>query len=113
MSADNFYLIRLHPKGGFAAVMGFASDDNQEPPAREDYQQFDTVRDAVNWACGEYTEYGVSIHRECDPFIQALTPSIADVAHEVAEKCNNPSMESSLRLYLEIVERYGFRIVRA
>lgn len=63
MSADNYYLIRKHPKGGYAAVMGFASDD-ATPGVRQSHQQFKTFEDAVLWASEQYSEYGVSIHRE-------------------------------------------------
>jgi hypothetical protein len=91
MSSDNYYMIRNHPDGGFAAVMGFASDEghtwdeeandyafdkngewmedpNWEPctvdPKR--HQSFKTVREAFEWATSEQSEYGVSIHREVD-----------------------------------------------
>lgn len=66
MSADNYYVIRKHPDGGFAALMGFASDD-REPVIDTDrtYKTFETVGQAVMWASDEYSEYGVSIHPEC------------------------------------------------
>lgn len=64
MSADNFYIIRKHPLGGFAAVMGFASyDDDLEVRPGHD-RQFFTVDEAWEWANKEYSEYGVSIHPE-------------------------------------------------
>jgi hypothetical protein len=70
MSADNFYLIRKHPLGGYAAVMGFASDvdDNDEqidPEARITDEQFKTWQEAFNWASHQYAEYGYDIHPEC------------------------------------------------
>jgi hypothetical protein len=64
MSADNYYVIRRHPAGGFAAVQGFASEDS-EPRARMDHQQFKTIDEAEDMAHNEYTEYGVRIHPEC------------------------------------------------
>lgn len=64
MSADNYYIIRKHPSGGFAAVMGFASDEI-EPQARERHQQFETVEDALRHAMDDYAEYGAGVHEEC------------------------------------------------
>lgn len=92
MSADNYYMIRNHPEGGYAAVMGFASDDggylwddetdnyqfglDGEPipdptwePCRVDPKRdrnFVTFREAYEWAEGQYAEYGVRIHSEVD-----------------------------------------------
>jgi len=65
MSADNYYIIRKHPLGGFAAVMGFMSDDT-EPTASELYPQYATVEDALHTAMADYAEYGVSVHQECE-----------------------------------------------
>ena len=92
MSSDNYYVIRNHPDGGFAAVMGFASDDGGymwddeaddyaydengeqiEDPNWEPYRvdpkrhsSFETVREAHDWASSQYSEYGVRIHKEVD-----------------------------------------------
>ena len=71
MSADNYYIVRKHPNGGYAAVMGFASDvdgndDPIIPEARKQDEQFTTVAEALNYAINEYSEYGVSVHDECD-----------------------------------------------
>lgn len=70
MSADNYYIIRNHPHGGYAAVMGFASDVDSHgneifPDATQEHQKFETLKAALDWAVGEYSEYGVSIHEEC------------------------------------------------
>ena len=64
MSADNYYIIKRHPGGGYAAVMGFASDEHEPRvrPAKD--PRFDTVSDAVDWAGGEYSEYGVRVARD-------------------------------------------------
>lgn len=71
MSADNFYIVRKHPFGGYAAVMGFASDvddnDNQiYPEANVVDQQFKSIGEALNWAVIQYSEYGVDVHPECE-----------------------------------------------
>lgn len=64
MSADNYYLVRKHPLGGFTAVMGFDSYD-EDPIAHESDRQFDTVELAQLYGYLEYSEYGVRIHPEC------------------------------------------------
>jgi hypothetical protein len=71
MSSDNFYIVRKHPFGGYAAVMGFASDvddnDNQiYPEANVVDQQFKSIGEALNWAVIQYSEYGVDVHPECE-----------------------------------------------
>jgi hypothetical protein len=65
-------------KGGYAAVMGFASTNwcdnsceqencnNHTLEVKSDAQQFSTITEAVFWAVNEYSEYGVSIHPECE-----------------------------------------------
>ncbi|MGH7233916.1 MAG: hypothetical protein ACREF7_00520 [Candidatus Saccharimonadales bacterium] len=65
MSSDNFYLIRKHPAGGYTATMGFASSE-RKPRARKTDFAFKTVAEAVTYALGEYTEYGVSVDPECE-----------------------------------------------
>jgi len=70
MSADNFYIIRKHPLGGYAAVMGFASDtdENDEqimPEAEITDKQFEKWQDAWNYATRQYAEYGYDVHPEC------------------------------------------------
>jgi hypothetical protein len=70
VSADNFYVVRKHPLGGFASVIGFASDldDNDEqimPEARITDTQYKTWQEAFDWASRQYAEYGLDIHPEC------------------------------------------------
>lgn len=67
MSADNYYRVRKHPKGGFAYVMGFASEDNPDLTVKDDHPQFATLGEAFNAAMNEYSEYGVDIDPECLP----------------------------------------------
>lgn len=65
MSADNGYVIRLHPDGGYAAVMYFASDDEPYPEAdRERHRSFPTLFTAIKYATGQMSEYGISVHDE-------------------------------------------------
>lgn len=83
MSADNYFTIRRHPLGGFAAVMGFMSDDS-EPQARESDEQFSSMDAAWAYALGEYAEYGVTVHPECcsqgNRYVMVVTvdPSLLD-----------------------------------
>jgi len=77
VSADNFYIIRKDQGGKYVPVMavgrrvaglgGFASaDDDYDFVIRpHDKPRFDTVREALDWAWDEYTEYGVTVHPEC------------------------------------------------
>lgn len=59
MSADNYYYVQRHPLGGWAATMGFASDD-MVPFARLTDTQFVSVTEAMEWAFTQYSEYGVT-----------------------------------------------------
>lgn len=63
MSADNYYLIRKHPSGGYIAVMGFASDENT-PEVDPAQGSFATVQEAIDSVALEYAEYGIRIHGE-------------------------------------------------
>lgn len=69
MSADNYYLVRKHPLGGFTYVMGFASDtddDGEEiiPEATISDPRFDTKEAAMSACIHEYAEYGHDYHWE-------------------------------------------------
>lgn len=74
MSADNYYIVRKHPLGGFTPVMGFASDQivgdkwhhDIYPDATPRHPQFDTPGAAFSSVIHEYAEYGHDIHPECD-----------------------------------------------
>ena len=61
MSADNYFVVYPHPSGeGFAVVQGFASDEGVRSPSLED-TMYPTIDEALNYAYGEYSEYGVVI----------------------------------------------------
>ncbi|NBR24095.1 MAG: hypothetical protein EBU08_10060 [Micrococcales bacterium] len=72
MSADNYYLVRKHPLGGFTYVMGFASDVDEDdfeivPDATESDPRFETKEEAMHASLLEYSEYGSNYHPEtCD-----------------------------------------------
>lgn len=67
MSADNYLLIRKHPNGGYAVVMGFASDE-YAPEVPLNHPSYPTLDAALIAAYHEeqeeVVEYGISIHHE-------------------------------------------------
>lgn len=61
MSADNYYVIRKHPQGGYTYVMGFASDDNPDLTVKPGkHRQFERWQDAFQAATDDGSEYGIS-----------------------------------------------------
>lgn len=58
MSADNYMLIRKH-RGEFVVSMEFASDDKPRRVDRKGNRRFAAHDKAVDYARGEWTEYGV------------------------------------------------------
>lgn len=79
MSADNFMVIRRHPNGGYAAVMGFMSVDYEDgyPEATTRDTSFPTVAEAEAYADSSYCEYGTSIHPECTEGLRQESFSVA------------------------------------
>lgn len=79
MSADNYYVVRKDAYGFFVPVMGFASsDDHYVPRVESSDSRFKTVKEAVSWALDSYSEYGVSVHPECEsdePSVLELSPA--------------------------------------
>ena len=76
MSADNYLLIRRHPKGGFAVLDGCASHDGV-PTVQDGSIQFRTIQDAVDWTSSDeagWTEYGTHIHEECNAITIVQSP---------------------------------------
>lgn len=82
MSADNFYVLRKHPLGGFALIMGFASDENDTantcavPKSAESFPTTEAALKAfsdgqewqneqIGWYPRYYCEYGLSVNSEC------------------------------------------------
>ena len=78
MSADNYYVVRKDAYGFFVPVMGFASADEHYVPRVESRdKRFVTIKDALDWALNDYSEYGVSVHPECEsdePSVLELSP---------------------------------------
>jgi hypothetical protein len=66
MSADNYYRVCRHPKGGFTAVMGFMSNDEQPEP-KDNSPQFETWPEAYGYAAQDpIIEYGIQVDTDCD-----------------------------------------------
>lgn len=65
MSADNYYILRKHPGGGYTYIQAFASDDHPNLRIRSTNPRFPTFQEAFDAAINEYSEYGVQIHPEC------------------------------------------------
>lgn len=69
MSADNFYVVRKHPSGGFTYVCAFASDEDENgdaiyPVPNLDSPKFNSREEAMNEAFKLYAEYGYQYHWE-------------------------------------------------
>lgn len=69
MSADNFYVVRKHPNGGFTYVCNFVSNEDENGDAiytlaQNSDPQFDTREEAMNEAFKLYSEYGYQYHWE-------------------------------------------------
>lgn len=65
MSADNYYRVCKHPKGGFTAVMGFMSN-NERPEPSEASPQFDDWQQAYAFADQDFIiEYGIDVDPDC------------------------------------------------
>ena len=81
MSADNYYVVRLHPQGGYTYVMGFASDDDDASlEVTERSPRFASLDEAVTAVAREYAEYGWSIHPEV-----AASAQLGDAADATVE----------------------------
>lgn len=65
MSADNYYVVKKHPAGGFTYVMGFASDEHPHLTVDDGDPKFATLQEAI-WAVRqEFAEYGYSVEDDC------------------------------------------------
>ena len=73
MSADNYFVVRKHPKGGYTYVTGFESDkENWDShlhvniPVTDNHFNYPTYKEALAAALEDYSEYGVTTHPECE-----------------------------------------------
>lgn len=93
MSADNFFIVKPHPKGGFTYVQGFASDEEAGPwltPTPE-HRQWPTVALALQAAMNDYSEYGVSVDPSCGNWTEEETIETIP-RYRVAELWADPSL---------------------
>lgn len=81
MSADNYFVVRPHPGGGFTPIMGFASDDRDRAPQMTD-PSFATPEEALSAVLNEYAEYGHSISPECYPDRDERSPWEDDLGED-------------------------------
>lgn len=65
MSSDNYFMIKVHPKGGFTVVQGFSSDEHKLRDAHDSDYQVKSLQKAIEIADGAYSEYGYGIHHAC------------------------------------------------
>lgn len=96
MSADNYWYITTHPKGGFTYVMGFASDEFG-PEAPEHAPYWPTAKHALSAAVSDdtYVEYGIQMSREAqedlqgEPFCQCDEPKLGKRENWDKPRCGN------------------------
>lgn len=119
MSADNYYVVRKDAYGFFVPVMGFASSDESGyvPRVESVDKRFVTVKDALDWALNSYSEYGVSVHSECEsdePSVLELSPAghfwdcdfsdeFVSVYHEFEPVCSCKEVEADWMVRVEPV----------
>ena len=90
MSADNYYIIRKDAYGLFVPVMGFASNDEDGyvPRITSSDKRFTSIKDAINEALNDYSEYGVNVHPECETQEPSVL-ELSDLGHFHDCDCSN------------------------
>lgn len=87
MSADNYYLICQHTDGRFYVTCEFMSDEHESSSAAAiasgATRWFGTEKDAVAYADGEYSEYGV-LHNKGHGFDWSDEPTWAPIIEQAA-----------------------------
>lgn len=82
MSADNYYRICKHPRGGYTAVMRFMSND-ERPEPRDSDPQFRTWQEAYEYADKDtIIEYGIQVDPDCTD--TGAAGQVTITVHEVA-----------------------------
>lgn len=117
MSADNFYRICRHPKGGYAAIMGFMSDrEDGRPPRQPDERdhRFGTWQEAYQYADQDYTEYGIEIDSDIlddqnpNAYIMnaraELSALRSDVAGELGGNPNDCHLKAAFLTYIDAAD---------
>lgn len=95
MSADNYYIVRVHPEGGFTYVQGFASDSDDgeidftievDPSS----PMFAFLNEAVRAAREAVSEYGVYEHPEIAEFVPCINCGLSPCVCTPAPCCGQP-----------------------
>jgi hypothetical protein len=63
-TSDCWYVIRVHPLGGYAAVLGF-STDGEDGRAYVYHQSWPSIEAAAAWV-RSLNEYRLFVHPECN-----------------------------------------------
>ena len=69
MASGDYIIIRKHPNGGFAAVVGNVLNTQVFPPATPNLTKHTTVAAALTWAKAQPAgnrPVGIAVHGECD-----------------------------------------------
>jgi hypothetical protein len=101
MSADNYYRVCKHPKGGFTAIMGFMSNE-ERPEPRDSSPQFDTWQEAYTYADRDaIIEYGIQVDPDCRDSVDDLSVRLKAFARDCVEHGDmTPSAEQMLHSIL-------------
>ena len=111
MSADNGYIVRVHPKGGFCLVgysMSCQMEDMYETPdgyplAEGREEQFPSIQAALTvdqdyMGSGYWSEYGISLDAECENIRKALTCELhMEITRWVTPNSPLPNWDTSAR----------------
>lgn len=85
MSADNYGVIHRTEDGKFGLVMGFASDDHPVDLTKP-YFTADTLTEVVEFANGEYFEYGWSFEKSLqDSLLEESSNDADELINKVVE----------------------------
>jgi hypothetical protein len=97
VSSDTYYVVRRHPDGGYAAVLGFASDERYPIVVPHHHQSWPTIQAAFDYATQSGSEYGVSIH----PELREDWDSLGMTKEQPAVTVTVESLLRDLRLHIE------------
>jgi hypothetical protein len=107
MSADNYFLIRKHPLGGFALINASASDD-RKPRAHKGHTQYTTVEAALKVARASYFEYGGSVDDECEwtPPLRRLADTGVKLVSSLRNEVTDEEWDATWMAFEAAVDAY-------
>jgi hypothetical protein len=114
VSADNYYRICRHPRGGYAAIMGFMSNGCVREVIEKDHC-FATWQEAYNYASRDYTEYGISLdpdilaeHQDPHAYIMNARAELAalrsDVVNELSDTPGDFYLRAAFLSYIDAAD---------